>query len=203
MHPPPGSHHMLLPSTAAILQSASPHCGLSPPTVHSIWQPGGFPVSAHPRVKAASAARRIGRSMAPEAEGAPPQFVDDGAQRELQRSSRRPWRRDLLAGRCLLRRSPAQFAPHVPEHRAAQCPPRASSRSSSSSPSPRHALRTPPAPRRLALAPMGVVTILAMIAVALWRFAAALRRRDDERLVSVQGKAEERTGALVVAGDAA
>ena len=49
---------------------------------------------------------------------------------------------------------------------------------------------------------MGVV-ILAMIAVALWRFASSLRRRDDERLVSVQGKAEERPGALVMAGDAA
>ena len=49
---------------------------------------------------------------------------------------------------------------------------------------------------------MGVV-ILAMVAVALWRFASSLRRRDDERLVSVQSKAEERPGALVVAGDAA
>ena len=56
------------------------------------------------------------------------------------------------------------------------------------------------APLWIVLAVMGVV-ILAMIAVALWRFAAALRRRDDERLVSVQGKAEERPGALVVAGD--
>jgi len=58
------------------------------------------------------------------------------------------------------------------------------------------------APLWIVLAVMGVV-ILAMIAVALWRFAAALRRRDDERLVSVQSKAEERPGALVVAGDAA
>ena len=56
------------------------------------------------------------------------------------------------------------------------------------------------APLWIVLAVMGVV-ILAMIAVALWRFAAALRRRDDERLVSVQSKAEERPGALVVAGD--
>ena len=46
-----------------------------------------------------------------------------------------------------------------------------------------------------------LTAIPALIAVALWRFASALRRRDDERLVSVQSKAEERPGALVVAGD--
>ena len=44
---------------------------------NSTWQPGGFPSSAHPRPTAASAARRIGRSMARwrRAEGAAPQFV--------------------------------------------------------------------------------------------------------------------------------